>query len=130
MSWPKQPVGPDNPRWKGDAVGSRAAHERAQRLYPLGQCERCGKQADERHHVDGNPKNNTRDNIMVVCRSCHRQIDRRNTGSHYKEPRPCFVCGRSYYALTKGRCETCDSYYRHYGRDERLTKRRDEIGRE
>lgn len=73
--------GPRNGQWKGDDVGDTAAHNRCQAMYPdpLGQCEHegCGREAVDRHHVDGNPKNNARDNVRFLCRGCHQKEDGR-----------------------------------------------------
>lgn len=35
-------------------------------------CEACGLAANpQAHHIDGNPKNNTKDNIQTLCAHCH-----------------------------------------------------------
>lgn len=34
-------------------------------------CINCGKKSRAIHHYDGNPKNNTADNLFPVCRKCH-----------------------------------------------------------
>jgi hypothetical protein len=59
-------------RWRG--------YDEAQVLYPLDGvlCEICGeKPAVERHHDDGDPLNNGRSNVQLVCRRCHMVIDGR-----------------------------------------------------
>ena len=42
------------------------------------QCERCGKQAIDVHHIDGrhpsDPGANDWRNLQALCRSCHRYI--------------------------------------------------------
>ncbi len=55
------------------------AHEECQRLYPLQPCEMPGPHLGklERHHKDGNPRNNERHNIAFLCTSHHRQAHRR-----------------------------------------------------
>jgi hypothetical protein len=41
-------------------------------------CERCHvKKPVDRHHQDGNTQNNSRENILCVCRRCHQDIDGR-----------------------------------------------------
>lgn len=45
----------------------------AQRLFPLGPCERCSRPGRERHHLDRNPENNDPGNIAVLCKPCHRK---------------------------------------------------------
>ena len=35
-------------------------------------CSTCGRYGRlEVHHVDGDPSNNTHDNLQTLCRSCH-----------------------------------------------------------
>lgn len=44
-----------------------------------GKCVRCGSTKSlEIHHIDGNPKNNSLDNIELRCRSCHPRGPRPN----------------------------------------------------
>jgi len=45
----------------------------ANRLYPeLGTCEGCTvRPAEHRHHRDGDPTNNARENVAFLCRRCH-----------------------------------------------------------
>ena len=40
---------------------------------PLNVCEECGLQDHKMqvHHVDGNPYNNSLENLKVLCRCCH-----------------------------------------------------------
>lgn len=68
--------------WKGDEAGTDAKHTRAIRWYPIDRpCERCGTEEKlERHHIDADPGNNARSNIMIVCRRCHMEIDGRISG--------------------------------------------------
>jgi len=41
-------------------------------------CEICGSiKSLDRHHIDGNQNNNSIENIMIVCRSCHMKLHRR-----------------------------------------------------
>ena len=44
-------------------------------------CTGCGANATERHHKDGDPFNNKRDNIVQLCTPCHQL-------AHGKYPRP------------------------------------------
>ena len=69
--------GSRNPRWRGDAVKNDAAWDRAQRRYSLGKCERCEKPAQDRHHIDGNIRNNDTSNIARLCRRHHMEVDGR-----------------------------------------------------
>lgn len=41
------------------------------------ECEKCGKTGRlDVHHIDGDYTNNSIDNLLVVCRSCHLKIHR------------------------------------------------------
>ena len=63
-------------KWKGDsAIGPNTGRSRAQAKYrELGLCELCGERpARDRHHRDGNPLNNERENLELICRSCHNR---------------------------------------------------------
>lgn len=57
----------------------RAARNRAARLQRKAdgprECEECGAtQNIETHHRDGNPFNNSRDNLMELCKQCHAEL--------------------------------------------------------
>ena len=69
-------------------------------------CEKCGStQSIDVHHIDGNYNNNTPENIMILCRSCHM-----------KEHRPksvCKICGKP--ASGHGYCNKHLIRYRKYG---------------
>ncbi len=54
-------------------------HGFARRWFPLPElCERCGVAPPiDRHHIDGNPRNNDRANIAFLCRRCHQAVDGR-----------------------------------------------------
>jgi hypothetical protein len=42
-----------------------------------GMCQHCGNEIFQQyHHVDGNPANNAKDNLMLVCYDCHKSIER------------------------------------------------------
>lgn len=68
--------------WKGDAVSIAAARQRAHRLFPGPLfCDVCGDPA-ERHHRDGDPRNNAPDNIARLCPKHHRDVDGRTKRLH------------------------------------------------
>lgn len=66
-----------NPNWKGDSVGLKSARARALRWFAGGVCGKCGTRKAERHHKDGNTRNNDKSNIDLLCRRCHMQEDGR-----------------------------------------------------
>ena len=69
------PRGETHYAWKGDNARKHSGRRRAQRLYPKQPCEKCGRIDDvERHHVDKNALNNSRENIIFVCPAHHRPI--------------------------------------------------------
>ena len=69
----------------------RSAHTSATRLaYSiLGKpkvCEKCGStKSIDVHHIDGNYNNNTPENLIILCRSCHMK-------EHNPKP-TCSICG-------------------------------------
>jgi hypothetical protein len=62
--------GVNNPKWKGDAASQHSARGRARRLYPV-------PKGFERHHIDGNPHNNQRNNIAILTGRQHMIADGR-----------------------------------------------------
>lgn len=84
----------------------RLSHSTAERIaYTImgkeKKCELCGSvQNIDVHHKDGDPNNNTRENLMVVCRSCHMKL-------HHPKG-VCQICGAPMKA--HGYC------YKHYQR--------------
>lgn len=63
-------MGENNAMWKGDKATQHSGRNRARIRY------RCPK-GMERHHIDGNPLNNTPENIMFVTRKQHMVLDGR-----------------------------------------------------
>jgi len=77
-------------------------------LKPLlpNRCEICGSDKNlEIHHKDGNRRNNSLNNLMVVCRSCHRKIDNRIKNIKNKTGKPYLKYKELYekYRLPNGR---------------------------
>lgn len=68
-----------HPMWKGDAADDRLGRDRARRWHEKPDvCERCGKvKRLDWHHIDANPLNNVRENLMALCRKCHQDVDGR-----------------------------------------------------
>ena len=59
-----------------DIVSFNHARQRARRMYPTEECEVCGFFPAQRHHKDGNPLNNDRKNISMLCPKHHVRTDR------------------------------------------------------
>jgi hypothetical protein len=70
--------GPAHHAWKGDNVSAATARCRTKRAFPDAEsCTQCGAEPAERHHRDGNPTNNASDNVAILCRRCHMELDGR-----------------------------------------------------
>src|SRR5438105_2322784 len=63
--------GEDHPRWIGDRASTTVAYKRTHRRFTRGACSECGAPDGERHHKDGNLRNNDKGNIAILCRTCH-----------------------------------------------------------
>lgn len=116
--------GSNHPFWKGDSASSRAKHRRAERLFKLGPCQRCGKNGTDRHHVDDDPGNNHPSNVMILCSRCHKVIDGRlerfvkmakDGEKKRKPPRQCLNCKQLKKHYANGLCGLCYAYFRNHG---------------
>jgi spore coat polysaccharide biosynthesis predicted glycosyltransferase SpsG len=75
-------VGENNVRWRGGVKYLMYPKEfYAIRRWIIERdnqtCQICGKDASRKghiHHIDGNTKHNTEDNLILVCASCHIKI--------------------------------------------------------
>lgn len=66
-------TGEASPAWRGDAISASGGHLRAIRLYVASECSRCGSDVRvQRHHVNGDPTDNSAENIAILCESCHK----------------------------------------------------------
>ena len=89
----------------------RPSHSTAEKIayFLIGKektCEKCGStKSIDVHHIDGNRNNNTPDNLMVLCRSCHMK--------EHRKKGVCIICG----APMKGHgyCNKHLIRYRKYG---------------
>ena len=62
-----------------EIISDEGARCRARRMFPMEECEICGKYPSQRHHIDGNPQNNVRSNISFLCPKHHVHADRLET---------------------------------------------------
>lgn len=77
----------------------RSAHRRANEItHSIKACEVCGSSQNlERHHLDNNPFNNSPDNVQVLCRRCHMEIDGRlGWAAKPKIRKTCLHCDGSF----------------------------------
>lgn len=67
-----------NHNWKGNNASPHSARDRARLKFKIKKpCEVCGSTKAERHHKDGNPYNNSSENIIFLCRKHHMEADGR-----------------------------------------------------
>ena len=82
------------------------ARKIASNAMDMGTCQICGKNGKmDVHHVDWDYQNNTLDNLMIVCRSCHNKIHRPHG--------TCKICGNPVKGL--GYCEKHYQRFKKYG---------------
>ena len=63
------------------------------------------------HHVDGDTKNNTLENLIMICPNCHAQTENYRGNANVKVEKPknyCVDCGRE-IGRTSIRCLSCAS---------------------
>lgn len=83
-----------------------AVHYHARLLLPDGSCEICGSNKNvDVHHKDGNPQNNSLDNLQRLCRSCHIKA--------HHHAKKCLICGSRAKAL--GYCNKHYIRFKKYG---------------
>lgn len=75
----RKKFGEEHHAWLGNKIVRRSGRTRAERLFQKEPCEVCGedKKRIDRHHKDGDTKNNERTNIKFLCRKCHMREDGR-----------------------------------------------------
>jgi hypothetical protein len=111
-----------------DSTCRQTGRDRAVLLYPdIGKCEMCDNPATDRHHKNDDTFNNSRTNLMFLCRYHHMVEDGRLSkllinGKKYKlmVKKQCINCGIMIYPLRRGRCHACNEYYRRNGKDRLL----------
>jgi len=88
---PRFATGENNPnfiRFGGEFgyKGSRKDWQRNRLFDEIGVCEECGiddKRLLTMHHIDRNPKNNTHENLMLLCWNCHALAHWENKDGFY-----------------------------------------------
>src|SRR3990172_3190449 len=98
--------------WGGDKIKSVSGNARARRWYKMSACKICSSPGRDRHHADQNTLNNNPDNIIILCRSCHKKIHLAP-----KKTLNCVICGNQQGPFRKKRCEKCDSYFRYHQKE-------------
>ena len=98
---------------KKDGIGQQwsTAHHSARSIaYSIKEmpkvCELCGSDRNiDVHHKDGNHLNNSFDNLITVCRSCHLKLHRKKS--------VCIICGEP--AKGHGYCNMHYIRWKKYG---------------
>lgn len=109
---------------KGDLATDTSKRRRITKWIKLTTCDVCGEKAVDRHHIDGNPGNNVRENITCLCRRCHMVMDGRLNflvkciKRKESQRKKCDNCGEVVKVTRKGLCHKCNEYKRRNG-DER-----------
>lgn len=71
--------GEEHHSWKGDTITLNSGYTRTRRNNKKnGFCSNCKKECKtELHHIDKNPKNYDKSNIMELCNMCHKAIHKK-----------------------------------------------------
>jgi len=90
-------------------------------------CQTCGSTEKGLgiHHIDRNPANNSAENLLTLCASCHTRLHWQEGKAPWKERSPCKVCGDP--ARRHGLCQKHWFRFKKYG-DPNLTKRHGRSG--
>lgn len=125
-----QRIGPahsDHPAWQGKNATDESKRARTARRFSVNNiiCQRCKKlSAHDRYHKDNDLDNIDPENILLVCRRCCMELDGRldifkamDRSVQIKPPQPCIICRKLSKPLRKGRCHSCNEYYRRNNKD-------------
>lgn len=74
---PEQKLHMSRVKRKEIVTNEHTSRQRARYDYGNKPCVVCGEDKSEIHHVDGNPFNNSPENIMHLCRKHHMEADGR-----------------------------------------------------
>lgn len=59
------------------------------------------------HHIDGNNKNNTLENLQILCPNCHSQTDNYCASWKNKVKNYCKLCGKELKSYNNNYCKDC-----------------------
>jgi len=103
-----------------ESVTLSGAYKRAAKL-KAGVCQECGcTNLVGIHHKDRNPLNNSSENLVTLCASCHTKLHWKEGKQPWKQKASCKVCGKP--ASGHGFCLMHYQRWKKYG-DPLLTKR-------
>ena len=80
-------------------------------MYGLPTCNHCGSIPADVHHLNEDIHDNSKDNLIALCRSCHMAYH--NHVSPKRPPKKCKVCGKKH--LARGLCSKHYEYSRRRG---------------
>ena len=82
----------------------------AQRMFSATACEICGGERNlQRHHINGNPTDNTLGNVSILCQACHAYVHHQ-TSTWWKgrvKESTCQVCGMNFQPKRSRRAKLC-----------------------
>ena len=103
-----------------ESVTLSGAYKRATQ-FKAGACQECGStNLVGIHHKDRNPLNNSNENLVTLCSSCHTKLHWKEGKKPWKERQSCKVCGKP--AKGHGLCLMHYQRWKKYG-DPLFTKR-------
>jgi len=103
-----------------ESVTLSGAYKRATQ-FKGGDCQECGSTILVGiHHKDRNPLNNSNENLVTLCASCHTKLHWKEGKKPWKKRLSCKVCGKP--AKGHGLCLMHYQRWKKYG-DPLLTKR-------
>ena len=90
-----------------DNQGRAIARRMNNRILNKVACEKCGSMSKKLdiHHKDSNTSNNSPENLMALCRSCHNLI--------HRQKGKCQICGKPVKGL--GYCEKHYQRFKKWG---------------
>lgn len=85
-------LGELNPRWNGGVSEYPDHYElKKKRIEALkrtkGLCEICGSHAEIVHHIDGSKDNHSLENLIPLCKNCHKPLHANDEKGKYNDSR-------------------------------------------